>query len=278
MEQRPNYYPGSQIEIISPDIQRGNLRYALFDFDGTISLIREGWQGIMSPMMVEILLETPRHEDRQTIEAIVKEFVTRLTGKQTIYQMIQLCEEITARGGSPQEPAQYKALYNQRLDQHIKERIEGLKSGRVKPEEMTVPGTFTWLNILKQHSVVCYLASGTDEKYVQEESALLGLTDYFEGIYGAQEDYKTFSKKMVIDRILRTHRLHGSNFVAFGDGFVEIEDAKSVDGIAVGVASDEKNRCGVDEWKRNRLIAAGADMIIPDFREAGLLEAYLFTN
>jgi phosphoglycolate phosphatase-like HAD superfamily hydrolase len=278
MEQRPNYYPGSQIEIISPDIQRGNLRYALFDFDGTISLIREGWQGIMSPMMVEILLETPRHEDRQTIEEIVKEFITRLTGKQTIYQMIQLCEEITARGGSPQEPAQYKALYNQRLDQHIKERIEGLKSGRVKPEEMTVPGTFTWLNTLKQHGVVCYLASGTDEKYVQEESALLGLTDYFDGIYGAQEDYKTFSKKMVIDRILRTHQLHGSNFVAFGDGFVEIEDAKSVDGIAVGVASDDKNRCGVEEWKRNRLIAAGADMIIPDFREAGLLEAYLFTN
>ncbi len=278
MEQRLNYYPGSQIEIISPDIQRGNLQYALFDFDGTISLIREGWQGIMIPMMVEILMETPRHEDRQTIEAIVKEFVTRLTGKQTIYQMIQLCEEITARGGSPQEPAQYKALYNQRLDQHIQERIAGLQSGRVKPEEMTVPGTFTWLNILKQHGVVCYLASGTDEKYVQEESALLGLTDYFDGIYGAQEDYKTFSKKMVIDRILRTHRLHGSNFVAFGDGFVEIEDAKSVDGIAVGVASDEKNRCGIDEWKRNRLIAAGADLIIPDFREAGLLEAYLFPN
>jgi len=276
MEQQLNYYPGSQIEIISPDIQRGNLQYALFDFDGTISLIREGWQGIMIPMMVEILLETPRHEDRQTIEAIVKEFVTRLTGKQTIYQMIQLCEEITARGGSPQEPAQYKALYNQRLDRHIQERIAGLQSGRVKPEEMTVPGTFTWLNILKQHGVVCYLASGTDEKYVQEESALLGLTDYFEGIYGAQEDYKTFSKKMVIDRILRTHRLHGSNFVAFGDGFVEIEDAKSVYGIAVGVASDEKNRCGIDEWKRNRLIAAGADLIIPDFREAGLLEAYLF--
>jgi phosphoglycolate phosphatase len=278
MEHRSNNYPGSQIEIISPDIQRGNLRYALFDFDGTISLIREGWQGIMIPMMVEILLETPRHEDRGTIEAIVKEFVTRLTGKQTIYQMIQLCEEITARGGSPQEPAQYKALYNQRLDRHIQERIAGLQSGRVKPEEMTVPGTFTWLNILKQHGVVCYLASGTDEKYVQEESALLGLTGYFDGIYGAQEDYKTFSKKMVIDRILRTHQLHGSNFVAFGDGFVEIEDAKSVDGIAVGVASDEKNRCGIDEWKRNRLIAAGADLIIPDFLETGLLEAYLFPN
>lgn len=278
MEHRSDYYPGSQIEIICPDIQRGNLRYALFDFDGTISLIREGWQSIMIPMMVETLMETPRHEDQRTIEEIVKGFVTQLTGKQTIYQMIQLCDEITARGGSPQAPSEYKALYNQRLDQHIEDRIDGLKSGRVKPEEMVVPGTFTWLNILKERGVVCYLASGTDEKYVQAESALLGITSYFDGVYGAQEDYKTFSKKMVIERILRTHQLHGSNFAAFGDGFVEIEDSKSVDGIAVGVATDEKNRTGVDEWKRNRLIAAGADIIIPDFQEAHLLEAYLFPN
>jgi phosphoglycolate phosphatase-like HAD superfamily hydrolase len=278
MENLLNYLPDSQIEIICPDIQRGSIKYALFDFDGTISLIREGWQSIMIPMMVEILMETPRHEDPFEIEKIVKEFVTRLTGKQTIYQMIQLCEEIVARGGTPQEPAQYKYLYNERLELHIKDRIADLKSGRAKPEDMTVPGTFDWLGILKNHGIVCYLASGTDEKYVTEESALLGLSNYFAGIYGAQEDYKTFSKKMVIERIIRTHELHGSNFVAFGDGYVEIEDSKSVDGIAVGVASDEKNRCGVDEWKRNRLISAGADMIIPDFREARLLEEYLFPD
>jgi len=278
MESQISYLPDSQIEIIRPDIRRGEIRHALFDFDGTVSLIREGWQGIMIPMMVEILMETPNHEDPSEIEKIVKEFVTRLTGKQTIYQMIQLCEEITARGGAPQEPAQYKYLYNERLDQHIKDRLADLKFGRVKPEDMTVSGTFAWLDILKNRDVICYLASGTDEKYVTEESELLGLSNYFAGIYGAQEDYKTFSKKMVIERIIRTHHLHGSNFVAFGDGFVEIEDSKSVDGIAIGVASDEKNRCGVDEWKRNRLIAAGADIIIPDFQEASLLEEYLFPN
>ena len=278
MESQFNYLPDSQIEIIRPDIRRGDIRYALFDFDGTVSLIREGWQGIMIPMMVEILMGTPNHEDPPEIEKIVKEFVTRLTGKQTIYQMIQLCEEIAARGGAPQDPAHYKYLYNERLDQHIKDRLAGLKSGRAKPEEMTVPGTFAWLNILKDRDVICYLASGTDEKYVTEESNLLGLSNYFAGIYGAQEDYKTFSKKMVIERIIRNHKLHGNNFVAFGDGFVEIEDSKSVDGIAIGVASDEKNRSGVDEWKRNRLIAAGADIIIPDFQEASLLEEYLFPD
>jgi phosphoglycolate phosphatase len=277
MERQLKFLPDSNIEIIRPDFARGHLRYALFDFDGTISLIREGWQEIMIPMMVEILIQTPHHEGRPEIERVVKEFVTRLTGKQTIYQMIQLCEEIAARGGNPQEPAEYKRLYNEMLDQHIRDRIAGLKAGRLMPEDMTVPGTFAWLKILKERDVVCYLASGTDQKYVLEESDLLGLSDYFAGIYGALEDYRNFSKKMVIERIIRTHQLHGSNFIAFGDGFVEIEDSKSVDGIAVGVASDEKNRSGVDAWKRNRLIAAGADIIIPDFREAGRLEEFLFS-
>lgn len=278
MDSPSRFYRDSKIEIIRQDWPRDTIRYALFDFDGTISLIREGWQEIMIPMMVEILMQTPNHETQAEIEKTVKEFVTRLTGKQTIYQMIQLCEEIAARGGSPQKPVEYKRQYNQRLDQHIADRIASLKSGRVLPEEMTVPGTFHWLNILKSHDVVCYLASGTDEKYVLEEAHLLGLTSYFAGIYGALEDYQNYSKKMVIERIIRTHHLNGSNFIAFGDGYVEIEDSKSVDGIAIGVASDEKNRRGVDAWKRNRLIAAGADVIIPDFREAEMLEEYLFSE
>ena len=272
------YFPDSNIEIIHADIQRGHIRYALFDFDGTISLIREGWQGIMVPMMVDILLDTPHHEDRLQIEKVVNEFVSRLTGKQTIYQMIQLCEEITARGGTPQEPLYYKHIYNDRLIQQIQYRIEDLKSGRSTPEEQTVPGAYAWLKILKEHGVICYLASGTDEKYVLEEANLLQLPPYFAGIYGAQDNYKNFSKKMVIDRIIQSHNLHGADFVVFGDGYVEIEDSKSVNGITVGVATDEKNRCGIDAWKRSRLIAAGADLIIPDFRESQLLEKYLFPD
>src|SRR4030067_383087 len=81
MESQISYLPDSQIEIIRPDIRRGEIRHALFDFDGTVSLIREGWQGIMIPMMVEILMETPNHEDPSEIEKIVQDLVTRLTGK-----------------------------------------------------------------------------------------------------------------------------------------------------------------------------------------------------
>jgi phosphoglycolate phosphatase-like HAD superfamily hydrolase len=264
------------IELIHPDIERGRIRFALFDFDGTISLIREGWQGIMIPMMVEILEKTPKHEDRSTIEAVVKDFVTRLTGKQTIYQMMQLCEEIRLRGGEPNEPLAYKEMYNERLNRHIRQRILDLKSGDASPTEMMVPGTLEWLQILKKREVRCFLASGTDEKYVQAEAGMLSLTPFFSGIYGALDDLDKYSKKMVIDRILFENGLTGPEFVVFGDGFVEIADSKAVSGIAVGVASKEKTRHGIDDWKRGRLIAAGADLIIADFCCALSLEALLF--
>jgi len=42
------------------------------------------------------------------------------------------------------------------------------------------------------------------------------------------------------------------------------------------VASDEVRKEGVNEWKRNRLIGAGADIIVPEFREQEKLVAYLF--
>ena len=92
-----SFLDGSDIEIIHTNISTGNIRHALFDFDGTVSLIREGWQGVMIPMMVEILMETPQHESKEALEALVRNYVGRLTGKQTIYQMIQLCEEIRLR-------------------------------------------------------------------------------------------------------------------------------------------------------------------------------------
>lgn len=96
------------MELVHPDIPRGHIRHALFDFDGTLSLIREGWRDVMIPLMVELLLQTPRHESESELHAIVTEFVDRLTGEQTIYQMIQLCEEITKRGGDTADPLDTK--------------------------------------------------------------------------------------------------------------------------------------------------------------------------
>lgn len=269
------FLDSTQIEIINPHIPRGHIRHALFDFDGTISLIREGWQGVMIPMMVELLLETPRHESEEKLYAVVTEFVDRLTGKQTIYQMIQLCQEVRQRGGEPLDPLKYKWMYLDRLWERIKGRVAGLKNGQIEPEEMMVLGALTMLEFLRARGVTCYLASGTDEVYVLDEAAALGLSPYFASIYGALDDYQNYSKKMVIERILNENHLRGPEFVTFGDGYVEIEDTKAAGGIAVGVASDEAHRQGTNEWKRKRLIQAGADLVIPDFRQHKRLVAYL---
>lgn len=271
------FLPGTHIEIIRDDMPRGHIRFALFDFDGTLSLIREGWQQVMVPMMVEVLQrETNTTETPEELTQVVREYVDRLTGKQTIYQMIQLCEEIEKRGGKPRDPLEYKWEYLARLWERIKHRVEGLKNGTIHPDDMLVPGSRDLLENLKRRGVRMYLASGTDEIYVLDEAAALKIDGYFEGIYGAIDDYKRFSKAMVIQHIIQTHSLSGREFVGFGDGFVEIENTKAVGGIAVGVASDEVRKEGINEWKRNRLIGAGADIIIPEFREQERLVAYLF--
>lgn len=271
------FLPGTHIEVIHEDIPRGLIRFALFDFDGTLSLIREGWQQVMIPMMVEVLKsETNTAETPEELFCVVREYVDRLTGKQTIYQMIQLCEEIRKRGGQPRDPLEYKYEYLARLWERIKWRVEGLKDGSISPEQMLVPGSRELLENLKQRGVRMYLASGTDEPYVLDESAALRIDHYFEGIYGAIDDYKRFSKALVIQHIIQTHHLSGAEFLAFGDGYVEIENTKAVGGIAVGVASDEVRTEGVNEWKRNRLIGAGADIIVPEFREQERLLAYLW--
>ena len=264
-------------ELIHP-FECGHFKYALFDFDGTISLIREGWQKIMLPMMVELLLQTPDHESEEEISLVVKKFVTDLTGKQTIYQMIHLAEEISKRGGTPLAPIEYKNEYHNRLMARIKNRLSDLEQKKATPESMSVPGSIEFIQQLNAKGIKCILASGTDEKYVVHEAGLLGITPYFEQIFGAQDDYKNFSKKMVIDKIIRTFQLSGNEFISFGDGYVEMENTKSVSGVAVGVATNEAERCGIDEWKRNRLIEAGADLIIPDFRETDFLIKTLFNQ
>ena len=105
-----------EIEILNPSLPRGKFRFVVFDFDGTLSLIREGWPQVMIPMMVEVLRGTGTRETDAELAAAVEDFVMRLNGKQTIYQMIQLAEEVKKRGGTPLEPLAYKHRYHDPAD------------------------------------------------------------------------------------------------------------------------------------------------------------------
>ena len=207
---------------------------------------------------------------------MVKEYVTQLTGKQTIYLMMQLAEEINKRGGTAESPDVYKDIYQTKLLERIQYRREGLRNGNIRPEEYLIPGSVEILQALKSRGVKCYLASEMDEKYVLEDADLLQLTPYFDEIHGTLDDYVKVSKKMIIKEIILDNNLTGPEFAGTGDGFVEIENTKAVNGIAIGVAPDEKDHTKVDPWKRERLIQAGADLIIPNFTDTGGLIDLLF--
>ncbi len=261
------------VEFSASFAPRPGASHVLFDFDGTLSLLREGWPEVMVPMFAEMLPPLP-NETENARRQLALDDIMRLNGKQTIYQMIQLCERIKERGGQPREPLWYKREYLRRLDARIRGRIESVRRGEAPPEQFLVFGARQILEELKRRGLELYLASGTDEPFVKEEAALLGIDRYFgQRIYGAIDDYKSFSKKMVIERILKENRISGSELLTFGDGYVEIENTREIGGLPVAVASDEAhNGSGrIDEWKRRRLLGVGAQAVIPDFRDGPAL-------
>src|SRR5438105_1960557 len=114
---------------------------------------------------------------------------------------------------------------------------------------------------------------------MRQEARLLDVDRYFEGgVFGALDDYKSFSKKILIQQVIAKAECNGDQFLGFGDGYVEIENVKEVGGVAVGVATAEPECRVVDLWKRDRLVGVGADFIIPNFLSRGELLGALFPN
>ena len=64
-----NFALHPEIEILRLDLPRGRFKGVLFDFDGTLSLIREGWPQVMIPMMVEVLRDTGTDETESQLAA-----------------------------------------------------------------------------------------------------------------------------------------------------------------------------------------------------------------
>ena len=112
--------------------------------------------------------------------------------------MIKFAQRVVERGGEPLDPLVYKHEYLRRLEERIKSRVKRLIDGDTDPQEFLLHGSIAFLNGIRDRDCRLYLASGTDEVFVKREAGLLGLNDYFgEHVYGALDDYKTFSKKQV---------------------------------------------------------------------------------
>ncbi len=275
----------------------GQIRHAVFDFDGTLSLLRAGWQQIMIAYFDEVLEAVGGDESCRARRQLCVDFITRLTGRQTIYQCLELADQVGARGGVPLAPDAYKAEFLLRLHEHVDHRRIDVANGQ-DVSRFLVPGTLELLGRLRELGIVCHLASGTDVDAVRQEAELLGVREFFGDagsdprIYGALADFSKFSKRLVIERILADANLVGSALVGFGDGYVEIEETRRAGGWAVAVASDESNvdrdiattsdgevtdeaDPRMDPWKQERLWQAGAHILTPDWTERDALLEYL---
>jgi phosphoglycolate phosphatase-like HAD superfamily hydrolase len=173
---------------------------------------------------------------------------------------------VEQRGGQPLDPLAYKQMYHQTLMQKIHGRRDELRQGNVSPEKYLVPGARALLEALRGRGLRLYCASGTDQAYTQEEAQLLDLARYFDGgVHGALDDYRSFSKEILIQRILASAECRADGLLGFGDGYVEIKNLKDAGGVAVGVATDEPECQKMNESKRQQLVSVGADFIIANF-------------
>jgi len=282
---KARYIPGTEIEVCYEPLPSGHIRHAVFDNDGTISTLRQGWEQIMAPVMVRAILgdryDTADDGLYQKVRRRVLEYIDRSTGVQTLVQMEGLVGMIREFGIVPPEKMLdrfgYKRIYNDALMQMVSERIARLKNGWLDVVDFTLKGALQFAQALRERGVTLYLASGTDHADVLAEAGALGYADLFNGgIYGAVGDIDNCSKKMVIDRIMSEHRLHGPELAVFGDGLVELREARKRDGLAIGIASDEIRRHGLNLDKRTRLVKAGAHVIVPDFSQREDLLKRLF--
>jgi phosphoglycolate phosphatase-like HAD superfamily hydrolase len=257
------------MEILKPlHDKKPVLKAALFDFDGTLSTLRCGWEEIMEPMMLEFIAGNTAIEDK--LLAHVKSYIDQSTGIQTYYQMEWLAGEVKNTGHNPgasTDPWWYKDEYNRRLMQRVSQRREDILSGKIPADNYLVEGSRELLQTLVDKGISIYVASGTDHEDVNEEARILGLDVYFTEVTGAPSRKAECSKEAVIRRLINDHQLQGREVAVFGDGKVEIRLGNEAQALTVGVASDETLRHGVNPVKRKRLIDAGAHFIIGDFNE-----------
>lgn len=255
------------IKILEKDYPRGRLTSALFDFDGTLSLIRYGWEEVMQELMEEMIVGESG-EVPQALKREVEEYIDESTGVLTIRQMEWLAKAVGRwkMNETVLSAAEYKKIYNERLlSTKVNDRLAVHPLGGIK-ENLLLEGSFDFLKVLFSKGVKLYLASGTDDAYVQREAAFLGIRRFFSGrVYGAVDDSESSSKEEIIRKILREDIDKEGLLMVLGDGPVEIKAARDFGALAVGVASDEERRRGWNSRKIERLSAAGAHILIPDF-------------
>ncbi len=240
---------------ILENFKKRKISAAIFDFDGTISTLRCGWEKVMAPMMEEYLSKT------ENVKEKVKEFIDASTGIQTILQMKWLAEQVALQGDTPLDIWEYKAEYNRRLMENVIKKRELALSGH--RNEYLIKGAEDFLKALKEKGIKLYAASGTDDADVKKEAEVLGVDHYFDSIEGAKPFSENCSKEATIKDLMKNH--NGNELLVVGDGPVEIRLGKEAGALTIGICANESQLFGWDEAKINRLTKAGAHILVDEF-------------
>ena len=249
------------IEILIPHVPGGMPQTAVLDFDGTISKLRSGWESVMGPMMAEFIPGDP-----DEVKSLVSDYIDRSTGIQTILQMKWLASVVKERGGRPLDPWEYKDEYNRRLMVEVGRRRKAVISGAEPASRYIVAGAGEFLSALRDGGTVIYAASGTDEPDVIAEAEALGVSGYFDGIFGAKRDSELCSKEAVLRTLVKL----GDRLFVAGDGKVEIALGREAGAVTLGLCTRDipgDDSHTADEAKKKRLTAAGAHALAPDFAD-----------
>ncbi|GHV00814.1 hypothetical protein FACS1894211_09080 [Clostridia bacterium] len=255
------------IEFISKaeKFEGRRIKAAVFDFDGTISTLRSGWEKIMSPLFYRMI--NGNHAEDAALKKEVDAYIDESTGIQTIFQMRWLVQKVGEYGRNSQVLSDwdYKDMYNQELLESVNKKIAGIKSGALSADNYIIDGSRKFLAELKKRGLKLFVASGTDDADVKNECKILGFAEYFDKIIGAPPKKADCSKEAILNELINGGIYKPDELVVFGDGKVEIQLASQAGAIAIGTATDENLRHGVNSVKRAKLIRAGADIIVGDF-------------
>ena len=265
------------LQILHPERRPRRIEAAIFDFDGTFSTLRCGWEKVMQPLMLEMISGKPAEEADEALIREVDDYISASTGIQTVYQMQWLKQRAEQQGTavSGRDEWWYKGEYNRRLMEKIRNRIESLENNTVPPETYLIKGSVEFVKRLKDCGISVYLASGTDHGDVCHEAHALRVDSLFSEIHGAPENKAACSKEAVIKMLMEEKKISGENLLLVGDGKVEIQLGVQAGAFTLGAATNEEALCGINPVKYDRLVKAGADAIVGDFEDIASLSEYL---
>ncbi len=258
---------------LSPSFRPRSIRHVFMDWDGTTSLTRGGWAEIMVELFAETLPPIPG----ENVRIFSRDELMRLNGRPSIHQMARLAELVTQRGGAAQTADDYQHEYQAQIGRVVEARLAQVRSGAMEPDALLIPGVRAFFTALNERGIPVSLVSGTPHSELIAEVRLLGLEHHFAAVIGPSGlDDRTFSKRETLRQLIERHALDGSAVLALGDGPVELIETRAVGGVAVAVAADEADPERLDPWKRDTLLAVGADAVIANFRPLSEILATLF--